>query len=148
MKLRFFVVDDCGQLRKARQTAIRSLLAGRVGAEVFQTGDTRELKLVSVVCDDALLPRRISLLRMPLTDGRFTDGDELVLRAFARPDCVTPDEAVRHHLTGWPRDLIRQMAVALDVPAAGLDALLDVGGPVLAAAVSGLSLRRAAEGMD
>ncbi len=82
-------------------------------------------------------------LRCGLTDGRLTAADRLVLRAFACPDCVTPGEAVRHHLSGWPADLIRQLAVAMDVPAAGLDEVLDVGGPVLELAVPGLPARRA-----
>lgn len=142
MKLRYFVLDDSGQLRKAPQAAVRAFLDGQLGAEHFRAGDGRELRLVTAVCDDALLPRHVYLLRVPLTTGRFTSDDRVVLKAFACPDCVTPGEAVRHHLNGWPADLIRQLAVAMDVPAAGLDAILDVGGPVLESAVTGLPVRR------
>ncbi len=142
MKLRYLVLDGSGQLRKARRAAVRAFLDGQLGAEHFWSGDGRELKLVTVVCDDALLPRHVYLLRVRLSDGRFTAADRLVLRAFACPDCVTPAEAVRHHLNGWPADLIHQLAVVLDVPAAGLDEALDVGGPVLEAAVTGLPPRR------
>ncbi|MBN9521004.1 hypothetical protein J0H58_21195 [bacterium] len=142
MKYRYLVLDGSGQLRKARQAAIRAFLDGQLGAEHFRASDGRELKLVTVVCDDALLPRQVYLLRLPLSDGRYTSADRLVLRAFACPECVTPGEAVRHHLNGWPGDLIRQLAVAMDVPAAGLDKLLDVGGPVLESAVTGLPARR------
>jgi hypothetical protein len=142
MKLRYFVLDGSGQLHKARQAAVRRLLADEIDAGAFNTGDTHELKLVTVVCDAVLLPRRVFLLRVPLTGGRFTAPDKLALRAFACPECVTPGEAVRHQLTGWPRDLLRQLAVALDVPVAGLDERLDIGGPVLMAAVTGLPIRR------
>lgn len=147
MLLRYFILDGTGQLRKARQRDVRALLRGRLGAAHFWTGDDRELELVTVVCDGDLVPCRVYLLRVPLTGGRFTPEDTLVLRAFVCPDCVTPGEAVRHHLTGWPRDLIRQLAVALDVPAVGLDALLDIGGPVLVSAVTGLTVRQAARRM-
>jgi hypothetical protein len=113
------------------------------GSEAFDPGLARELALVSVVCDDDLMPERVYLLRVPLTKGTFTPADRLVLRAFTQPDCVTPDEAVRHHLSGWPSDLIRQLAVAIDVPVAGLGEILDVGGPALVSALTGVSIGRA-----
>lgn len=70
-----------------------------------------------------------------------------MLQAFARPECVTPREAVRHHTEGWPPDFFRQLAVALDVPVARLDVPLGVGGPLVAglrrrAAQAGLRFRR------
>jgi hypothetical protein len=77
------------------------------------------------------------LLRVPLTEGRFTAEDRLTLLAFSTPDCVTPAEAARHHTEGWPRDLFRQLAVALDVPAAALRVPLGIGGPALVAAGRG-----------
>jgi hypothetical protein len=70
------------------------------------------------------------------------------LKAFPRPDCVTPDEAERHHLMNWPADLVRQLAVALDVPVAGLGAVIETGGPVLVAAATGVSVGRAARELD
>ena len=142
MKLRYFVLDATGQLRKARSAAVRALLDGQLGTEHFRAGGGRELGLVTAVCGDDLVPRDIYLLYVPVTKGRHTAADNLTLRAFADPECVTPAEAVAHHAGGWPRDLIRQLAVALDVPAAGLDDVLDVGGPVLVAAVTGLPVRR------
>lgn len=144
MKIRHFVLSKHAQLRKLGRRAVHEILSGRVCARAFDSGLAREMALVSVVCDDDLLPTHIYMLRVPLTDGTFTPTDRLVLRAFTREDCVTPGEAVRHHLSGWPADLIRQLAVALDVPVAGLDALLDVGGPALVSALTGVSIRRAA----
>ena len=142
MKLRYFALDGSAQLRKAPGAAVRAFLDGQLGAAHFRTGSDRELGLVTAVCGDDLVPRQMYLLRVPLTGGRFTPADRLVLSAFARPECVTPAEAVAHHNCGWPRDLVRQLAVALDVPAAGLDDILDVGGPVLVSAVTGLPVRR------
>ena len=148
MKIRHFVLDSHAQLRKFSREAVHEILAGRVSARAFDPGLGREMAMVTVVCDDDLIPESASLLRLPLTDGTFTAADRLVLRAFTRPDCVTPEEAVRHHLTGWPSDLLRQLAVALDVPVAGLDAVLDVGGPALVAALKGVSVKRAMRDAD
>jgi hypothetical protein len=134
MKLRYFVVDAAMQLRKASQASVRGLWQGRRGAEALGCPSGKELRLVSVVCGDGLLPERVYLLRVPLTGGFFTDADSLVLQALASPDCVTPAEAIRHHTGGWPPDFFRQLAVALDVPVASLDVPFGVGGPLLAAA--------------
>ncbi len=127
---------------------MHEVLAGRLDVRAFHPGSGRELALVTVVCDDDLMPENAYLLRLPLTEGTFTTEDRLVLKAFTRPDCVTPDEAVRHHLTGWPRDLLEQLAVALDVPVRGLDKVLDVGGPVVVAALSGVTVGRAVRDAD
>ena len=75
MKLRYLVLDGAGQLRKAPRAAVRAFLDGQLGAEHFRAGGGRELKLVTVACDDALLPRHVYLLRVPLTGGRFTPAD-------------------------------------------------------------------------
>ena len=96
---------------------------------------------MSVVCDDDLIPESVYLLRLPLTGGNFTFEDYLVLKAFVSPDCVTPAEAARHHTEGWPADFFRQLAVALDVPVAGLNVPLGVGGPLLSVALRGTPLR-------
>ena len=145
MKIRHFVLDGCGRLCKLGRRAVHEILSGRLSLRAFHPELARELALVSVVCDDDLVPERAYLLRVPLTDGTFTPSDRLVLRAFTRPDCVTPGEAVRHHLSNWPDDLIRQLAVALDVPVAGLDEVLDVGGPALVSALTGVSAGRCAD---
>lgn len=142
MKIRHFVLDEYAQLRKFGRRAVHEILAGRVCAKAFDPAISHELSLVSVVCDD-LMPVSAFLLRVPLTEGTFTPNDRLALRAFTQPACVTPAEAVRHHLTGWPTDLLRQLAVALDVPVAGLDSILDVGGPALVSALTGVSIGRA-----
>jgi len=73
----------------------------------------------------------------------FTADDRFVLQAFSRPDCVSPAEVTRHHLSGWPRDLLCKLAVALDVSAAQVEQTLDVCGPVFVAAVKGISVDRA-----
>jgi hypothetical protein len=126
MKVRFFALDHSQQLRKVRHPVVRRLLAGRAGADALGC-PAGGLPLATVVCDDELWPRAVYLLRVPLTGGRFTPADGLTLRAFGAPDCVTPAEAARHHGAGWPADLVRQLAVALDVPVAGLAVPFGVG---------------------
>ena len=96
--------------------------------------DSNELRLVSVVCDRKLLPQKIYLLRVPLTDGRFTQENYLTLQIFTMPDCVTPQEVARHHGGGWPQDLLRQLAIAVDVPLRQLEVPVRIGGPLLLAA--------------
>src|SRR5437868_3601921 len=130
MKLRYFVVDVQGQLRKASQAAVRALWEGRRSADTLGCVRGSELRLVSVVCDTALLPQKVYVLRLPLVEGVFTQESYLTLRAFSRPDCVTPGELLRHHTGGWPADFFRQLAVALDVPVAALEVPLGVGGPL------------------
>ena len=143
MKLRYFVVDGRGALRKASQAAVRGLYDGRLGAESLGCPAGGELKIVSVVCDDRLLPQSLYVLRLPLRAGRFTEECRLTLYAFSRPDCVTHAELVRHHADGWPADFFGQLAVAMDVPAASIPVPLTIGGPLFVAAARRLSPRQA-----
>ena len=144
MTLRFFGLDRRGRLRKARPRHVAALLGGRLSAAVLGCPRVSPLGLVTAVCDGRLRPRAVYLLRVPLTGGRFTAADELAVRALASPDCVTPHEAAAHHGAGWPADLVRQLAVALDVPVAGLGVPFAAGGPALVSVVDRVPLRHAA----
>ena len=134
MKLRYFVIDDQGQLRKARKAAVEGLWEGTCKADAFGCRDGSELRLVSVVCDRKLIPQKIYLLRLPLTQGQFTQENYLTLQIFTMPDCVTPHEVAKHHGGGWPSDFLRQLAIALDIPLARLQVPVRIGGPLLLAA--------------
>ena len=134
MRLRYFVVDERGQVQRVPPSAVLGLWEGVHGADVLGCPAGNELRLVSVVCTNRLQPRKLYLLRLPLTDGRFTLENYLTLRIFARPDCVTPREDFQHHSEGWPRNLFVQLAVALDVPTSRLRVPLAVGGPLFLAA--------------
>jgi hypothetical protein len=143
MKLRYFVVDRYGRLQKASQARVRRLWEGDLAADALGCPASNELRLVSLVCDDDLLPEKVYVLRLPLTAGRFTTESRLTLHLFSRPDCVTPTELVQHHTEGWPADFFRQLAVALDVPLAALKVPLGVGGPLFLAAAMQLTPRQA-----
>lgn len=134
MKLRYYVLDNKGQLRKAPQAAVLGLWEGRRKADSFGCEGCTELRLVSVLCDVNLIPEKVYLLRLPLTQGRFTQEDYLTLQIFTRRDCVTAREVIQHHTDGWPRDFFQQLAVLLDVPLAQLNVPLGVGGPLFMAA--------------
>lgn len=142
MKLRYFVLDGAGQLRKAPQKALAGLWDGRVRAMELGSASRTELRLVSVLCDNDLQPQTIYLLRVPLTDGQFSHECYLTLQIFTMRDCVTPREVVQHHGAGWPADLLRQLAVVLDVPLAQLQVPVRVGGPLLVAAAMGVDPRQ------
>ncbi len=143
MKLRYFVVAGQGQLQQVRRSQVEALWRGWTSGPQLGGQACNELRLVSVLCDDHLLPQKIYVLRVPLSDGNFTRESYYTLRIFSRPDCVTPQEVIQHHTDGWPRDFFRQLAVALDVPQAQLNVPLGVGGPLLLAAAMHVSPRKA-----
>jgi hypothetical protein len=143
MKLRYLFVDHNGQLVKVRRSLVEDLWQGELRAEEIGSVGRSELRLVSVLCDKRLLPRKIFLLRLPLSDGKFTRENYLTLQIFSRPDCVTPREVIAHHTGGWPSDFFRQLAVALDVPCQDLHVPLGIGGPLLMAAALKMSPKQA-----
>lgn len=143
MKLRYLVVDRSGRLLRLRRSQIHDLWRGRCNAADLGDLPPGELRLVSVLCDDALLPQKIYLLRLPLTQGSFTKANYLTLRIFSMPDCVTPREVIQHHTDGWPKDFFLQMAVALDVTRSELEVPLGIGGPLLMAAAMRVTPREA-----
>lgn len=142
-KLRYFVVDGQGRLSKVRRSAIEGLWRGEYRADYLGCEASSELRLVSVLCDKELLPRKVYVLRLPLSGGWFTEANLLTLRIYSRPDCVTPQEVLEHHTAGWPRDFFKQLAVALDVPLASLTVPLGVGGPLFMAAKLRVTLKQA-----
>jgi hypothetical protein len=137
MKLRYFIADPSGQIQRASQPAMEGLWEGRISGTKVGGGKS-ELRLVSVLCDDQLQPNTVYLLRVPLTNGMFTPESQLTLQIFTMRDCVTEREMLDHHGGGWPRDLMRQLAVALDVPLARLNVPVRVGGPLFVAAAMGV----------
>jgi hypothetical protein len=130
MKLRFFVLDPQGRLCRVSQSVIKRLCRGHADSVALGCPGARELRLVSAICDDELQPQKLFLVRLPLTQGRFTYENYLVLQAWSRPDCVTAAEAFGHHTEGWPADFFPQIAVALDVPVTALNVPLGIGGPL------------------
>ena len=143
MKLRYLVVDGDNRLCLVRRRDVEALWKGRRHATDLGCLAGSELRLVSALCDERLVPHKIFLLRLPLTHGEFTRENWLTLRIFTMPDCVTPREVIEHHTAGWPRDFFTQLAVALDVPRPMLDVPLGIGGPLLTAAAMRVTPKQA-----
>ena len=143
MKLRYFIVAGRGQLQQVRRSQVEALWRGWTSGPQLGGEASNEIRLVSVLCDDQLMPQKIYLLRVPLTEGYFTRESYYTLRIFSMPDCVTPREVIQHHTAGWPRDFFRQLAVALDLPQAQLHVPFGVGGPLMLAAAMRVSPRKA-----
>ena len=143
MKLRYFIVDRAGQLSVVRRAQVEALWDGDIPAELLGSESLTELRLVSVICDAKLRPRKIYLLRLPLSDGEFRKENYLTLKIFSRSDCVTPREVIRHHTGGWPQDFFSQLAVALDIPRRDLEVPLGIGGPLLMAAAMSVTPKQA-----
>jgi hypothetical protein len=143
MKLRYLIVDLAGQLTLVPRAQVEALWNGDIPAELLGSDSLTELRLVSVIADAKLRPRKIYLLRLPLSDGEFRRENYLTLKIFSRSDCVTPREVIRHHTDGWPNDFFPQLAVALDVPRRDLDVPLGIGGPLLMAAAMSLTPKQA-----
>ena len=143
MKLRYFIVDRIGQLAVARRAQVQALWDGDIPAELLGSDSLTELRLVSVLCDSKLRPRKIYLLRLPLSNGEFRKENYLTLKIFSRSDCVTPREVIHHHTHGWPQDFFSQLAVALDVPRRDLEVPLGIGGPLLMAAAMSVTPKQA-----
>lgn len=139
MKLRYLIVDQDGQLVLTRRALVEALWNGDIPANVLGSRCLSELRLVSVIADAKLRPRKIYLLRLPLSNGEFRKENYLTLKIFSRSDCVTPREVVQHHTGGWPKDFFTQLAVALDIPRRDLEVPLGIGGPLLMAAAMSVS---------
>jgi hypothetical protein len=143
MKLRYFLVDASGQLQRVAAAALAELWEGRCQAEELGGPARNEIRLVSLVCDKNLIPKKVYLLRLPLSDGRFTQENYLTLQIFSRSDCVTPNEVIQHHTEGWPPNFFLQLAVAMDVPLESVNVPLGVGGPLFVAAAMRVTLHEA-----
>lgn len=141
MKMRYLLVDGNNQLKLVRREHVEAIWRGRLNVSEFGYTDSTELRLISVMCAERLVPERIFLLRMALTDGYFTRRNYRTLRSFTNPSRVTSREMFRHHSDGWPRDFFTQLAVALDVPLTMLNVPFGIGGPLLVAAALRVSPR-------
>ncbi|MBI2805126.1 MAG: hypothetical protein HYX68_09115 [Planctomycetes bacterium] len=141
MKLHYLIVDRNHQLRLIPREHVEAIWRGRASVADFGYADLTELRLISVMCDSRLVPRRIYLLRMALTDGWFTRQNFRTLRSYTMPSRVTASEVFQHHSEGWPSDFFTQLAVAFDVPRHMLDVPFGIGGPLLVAAALRVSPR-------
>lgn len=142
MRLRYFVVDRAGQLRKVSQAALEGLWSRNRSSNDLGCTLGKDMRIVTVLCDEALLPKACYLLRVTLDGGAVCEQSRLqaceaVLENLA--DEPQHPEAV-YQLAGWPYDWRRQLAIAMDVPIADLPPI-GIGGPLLISSLLNLSVR-------
>ncbi|HZP01458.1 MAG TPA: hypothetical protein VFD30_14300 [Terriglobia bacterium] len=138
MKIRYLVLNPRGHLRRVGRAQVEAIWQGILPATALGC-DANELRLVSVLLDRNLDPKKLFLLRVPLEGGSFTPQCCQRLCIFLRRDCVTTKEVIQHHTEGWPRDFFTQLAVVLDTPVAQLHVPMGIGGPLLVAAAMRLT---------
>ena len=141
MTLRYFVADVEGQLRRVPTAAAEAVWAGQADACDLDVILGSELKLITVLVDGNLDPALIFFLRVDLDRGTITEESR-----FAAVEAITAghgrrlsDPRQRRQFEGWPEDWRRQLAVALDTPAAKLTEL-GLGGPLVLSDQWGVSL--------
>ena len=141
MTLRYFVVDVDGQLRRVPAAAAEAVWAGHADAGELDAMLGSELKLVTTLIDDGLNPVMTFFLRVELDRGRITEESRI-----AALEAITAghgrrlsDPAQRRQFEGWPDDWRRQLAVALDTPAAHFTKL-GLGGPLVLSEMWGVPM--------
>jgi hypothetical protein len=141
--VRYFVVDRDEQVRPVDKQALEDVWHGRRTSAALRQplGDT--LRVISVLCDEKLLPRLCFFMRLDLADGAITDESRLqayeaaTLHYKRRYDHPT----ARRQLSGWPADWLQQLAVVLDAPAAQLRRIA-IGGPLLMSDLWGIPVEK------
>ena len=141
MHLRYFVTDVEGQLRRVPAAAAEAVWSGQADAADLDVMLGGELRLVTALIDEDLNPVMTFFLKLDVDGGRITEDSRLsalesITAAHGRR-LANPDQ--RRQFQGWPRDWRRQLAVALDVPAARLTKL-GLGGPLVMSDLWGVSL--------
>jgi hypothetical protein len=146
MQLRFFIVDQAGQIRKVSRDSVESLWSGQRTAAELECSVDDQLRLMSVLCDEDLLPVICYFARLQLTAGVI--AEESRIEAF---EAISMQRRRRYdhplaqrQLAGWPKDWQHQLAVALDVPVAMLNKI-GVGGPLLMSELWGVPLDKVLE---
>lgn len=142
MRLRYFVVDRDVQLRKVSQAAMEGTWSRNRSVRDLGCRVGQHLRIVTVLCDERLLPKACYLLRVAVREGVITE--ESRLQACEAILENLSDE--KHHpeatfqMAGWPHDWRRQLAVVMDVPLAMLPAI-GIGGPLLISSLLNLSVK-------
>ncbi|MBW3540859.1 MAG: hypothetical protein KY476_11360 [Planctomycetes bacterium] len=143
MDLAYFVFDADGVLHRVRPNRIEAVWKGRSPAEAVGVRLDDELRLISALRDERLMPVVCYFVRLELEDGYITDDsrcdayEAMTARNRRRYD----HPAARRQFEGWPADWPRQLAVALDV---AVDKLrrLGLGGPLLMADLWGIPIAK------
>lgn len=146
MLIRYFVADQSNTLWRVPAEDVERLWRGESTIRELKLTIGSELRIVTVLCDDRLLPRICFFARLELEDGAIdyqsrVDVYEAVGNRYARR---YDHPAAKRQFAGWPSDWQRQLAVALDIPAKQLQRI-GVGGPLVMADLWGISMDKVLE---
>ncbi len=150
MLLSYYVVDTEHQLRRVEREVVEEVWSGDRSASALDHDVGDELRVISVLCDDAeLQPQICFFVRAQVRDGAITEQSRHeayeALTVHQRRDAdIYPDS---EQFEGWPNDWQRQLAVALDIPAIRLQKV-GVGGPLVMSDLWGYSIDRILEYFD
>lgn len=143
MELLYFVVDRDDQLRRATREAVEGLWQGRRPARDLDCDVGADLRLITALCDEDLLPVVIYFVRLELDAGAITDRSKLdayeAMTTQKRRRYDSP--AAQRQFIGWPADWPTQLAVALDVPAGELKKI-GLGGPLVMSDLWGIPVEK------
>lgn len=143
MQIQYFAVDADNQLRRETREAVEDLWSGRATAETLHCNVEESFRLVTVMCNDDLIPVVTYFARLDLHEGRITD--ESKIEAFeamtTRHRRRYDNPSAQRQFRGWPADWQRQLAVALDIPVAQLKRI-GIGGPLLMSEIWGVPLEK------
>ncbi|HUG93470.1 MAG TPA: hypothetical protein VML55_21705 [Planctomycetaceae bacterium] len=143
MQLCYFVIDQHRTLHRVSREAVEGLWRNEHAAGVLDLPLGGELRLVTVLVDENLLPVVCYFARFRLRGGLITaeSKHEAYDAMTARHQRRYDHPAAQRQFAGWPGDWQRQLAVALDVPAAQLRKL-GLGGPLLMSDLWGIPIDR------
>ncbi|QDT39081.1 hypothetical protein [Stratiformator vulcanicus] len=146
MNLVYFVVDLHGQLRRVPTDAAEAVWESRSGTNVFDVAIGEELRMVSALVDVDLDPVVCFFMKLDVDGEEITDESRLdAYEAVTAKHAHRNDHpAAQRQLEGWPSDWQTQLAVALDVPVAGLKRIA-IGGPLLMSDLWGVPVSRVVE---
>ena len=146
MHLSYFVTDSTRQLRRVPREALEAYWRKAGALDELGCAVDDELRLITVLSDDEFAPVVCYFARFDLEGGRITDDSRVAAyeAMTSRHRRRYDHPAAQAQFTGWPADWQRQLAVALDVPAAALTKL-GLGGPLLMSDLWGIPLEKVLE---
>ena len=139
MQLKYFVVDADERLWQVSRYTVEDLWKNHATSDEFDFNLDEELRLITVLCNERLLPIVTFFVHLELEQGRITDESRVeAFEAMGGRDDVT---SAKRQFFGWPDDWPHQLAVALDVPISHFRKV-GVGGPLLMSDLWGIPLQK------
>ena len=141
MDISYFIVDSDTSLQRTASEVVEGLWKKQVRTDELDYDVSDDFRLISVLCDENLLPIICYFARLTIHDGIITDNSKIeAFEAMSDRKKNRNDSPAAHwQLAGWPRNWQHQLAVALDVPANQLTKI-GLGGPLLMSELWGVPL--------